>query len=78
MLDRVEGSVAVLLVGEKQMPLNLPANRLPAATREGDWLKLTMSSGEVVAIQPDPEETTRRRQRVQARLDLLRRRQQGK
>ncbi len=77
-LDRIEGSVAVLLVGEKQTPLNLPASRLPAGTREGDWLRLTLSSGQVVAIQPDPEETNRRRQRVQARLDLLRKRQQGK
>jgi len=77
-LDRIEGSMAVLLLGEKQTPLSLPVSRLPAGPKEGDWLKLTMSNGEVVTVQPDPEETARRRQRVQARLDLLRKGQQGK
>lgn len=77
-LDRIEGSVAVLLAGEKQTPLHLPASSLPVGAKEGDWLKLMLVNGQVAAIRPDPEETARRRQRIQAKLDLLTKRQQGK
>ena len=38
-LDRIEGDVAVLVYGERQ--LNVPRALLPADAREGDVLRLT-------------------------------------
>ncbi|HZZ83121.1 MAG TPA: DUF3006 domain-containing protein [Anaeromyxobacteraceae bacterium] len=38
-VDRIEGEVAVLLIGERQW--NLPAALLPAGTGEGDSVELS-------------------------------------
>ena len=49
-VDRLEGDVASLLLGEdERIPLTVPTQALPAGTREGDVLKLH--------FEPDPGAT---------------------
>ena len=42
-IDRVEGDLAVLLLGEDMKKVNFPVSYLPANTGEGDYLKLELS-----------------------------------
>ena len=54
-VDRVEGDIAVLLSREAHRWL-LPREMLPEGTAEGDVLR--------VILEPEPEETERRRSRI--------------
>lgn len=42
-IDRIEGNLAVLLVGERETPLNVPLLFLPQNVKEGTWLHLEFS-----------------------------------
>jgi len=42
-IDRIEGNLAVLLVGDKETPLNVPLFLLPEKVKEGTWLHLEFS-----------------------------------
>lgn len=72
-IDRFEGSFAVLLVGATQQPLDMPRQQLPPDAQPGDWLQISIEDGAVVAATLDPETTTAARQRIQAKLERLRR-----
>lgn len=39
-VDRFEGDLAVLLVGEDETELVVPRSELPAGAAEGTWLRL--------------------------------------
>jgi len=65
-IDRFEGDVAVLLVGEEQVVVNVPRSHLPPEAEQGDVLRL-----EAVV---DREETDRRREDVRRKIDRLKRR----
>ncbi|MHB1418022.1 MAG: DUF3006 domain-containing protein [Bacillota bacterium] len=41
-IDRFEGNIAILLVGEKEQLVNWPKAQLPDGAREGDVLDLTL------------------------------------
>lgn len=71
-LDRITDGTAVLLVGEGERELTLPAAALPTGAREGDCFRLDTSCG--VSLVFDPAQTKGRRQALRARLDRLRRR----
>ncbi len=71
-LDRIEGRVAVMLVGDEEKRIDLSVDRLPAGAREGDWFKVTVENGQIAGLEPDPDETGRRRSLIQAKLELLR------
>lgn len=65
-VDRIEdGRHAVLLVGPDEVELVVAADRLPAATGEGDWVRLTLTR--------DDDLTAARRADAAARMDRIRR-----
>jgi hypothetical protein len=39
-IDRIENNIAVLLVGEEEVPLDVPLNLLPEHVHEGTWLSV--------------------------------------
>jgi hypothetical protein len=41
-VDRIEGDIAVLLVGDEKLELRLPKVLLSEPVEEGSWLKLTI------------------------------------
>lgn len=65
-IDRFEGEMAVLLVGGEESPVNVPRSDLPDGAKQGDVLRLEASI--------DCEETERRRQSVQEKIERLKRR----
>lgn len=72
-IDRFEGAHAVLLIGATQQPLDVPRQQLPPAARAGDWLRVTLAAGTLVAAQLDPDAAAAARQRIQDKLARLRR-----
>ena len=42
-IDRIEGDLAVLLLGEDMRKVNFPVSYLPENTGEGDYLQLKLS-----------------------------------
>jgi hypothetical protein len=39
-VDRIEGELAVLLLGDKEVKLDVALAELPSGTKEGSWLKV--------------------------------------
>lgn len=72
-IDRIEGPLAVLLVGDDERMRTVPVSRMPHGAKEGDWLKIRLTDGEITNVQTDPGETQRRRNLIEAKLDQLRR-----
>lgn len=72
-IDRFEGTLAVLLVGEDERMRHVPVSRMPSGAREGDWMKICLTDGEITSIQTDPAETQRRRSLIESKLEHLRR-----
>ena len=70
-IDRVEGELAVLLLGDKgEFRLNFPLSFLPAGCKEGDILN--------ISIERDPEATEHTKERVSNLMDKLKQKGQGK
>ena len=67
-IDKIEGRVATLLVGEAEDEIVLNLDRLPAGVKEGDWFELDGKGGFVEA----PEVTKERKKVVRSKLDRLR------
>ena len=65
-IDRFEGEVAVLLVGDKETVVNVNRSDLPPEARRGDVLRLEATV--------DHEETERRRESVRAKIERLKNR----
>ncbi len=73
-VDRFEGSIAVLLIGEDgSRRLNVPRKQLPKGTREGTWLKVELEDDTLRSAEIDREETERAKQRIAEKLERLRR-----
>jgi hypothetical protein len=68
-IDRFEGDVAVLLVGDKETVVNVHRSDLPPEVRQGDVLRLEVTI--------DREETERRRREVRGKIERLKRRSEG-
>ncbi len=62
-IDRFEQSFAVVLAGDEEIRLDIPRKLLPAGSKEGSWLDLTISL--------DPEGERRQRDKIQNMLDRL-------
>ena len=74
-IDRiVDGTHAVLLIGEGQIERIEPVERLPADVAEGDWLQVHYCGDTLVAIERDPDTTSEMRRRIAAKRERLRRR----
>ncbi len=56
-IDRIEGDLAVLLLGEDMRKVNFPVSYLPENTGEGDYLKLELSYDREATEQAEQEAT---------------------
>ena len=55
-VDRIEGDIAVVLIGDKEVKLDVPISELPKGSKEGSWLK--------VYFELDPEGEKRQREKI--------------
>jgi hypothetical protein len=70
-IDRVEGELAVLLLGDRgEFRLNFPLSLLPAGCKEGDILN--------ISIERDLAATEQTKERVSNLMDKLKKKSQGK
>jgi hypothetical protein len=70
-IDRFEGELAVLLLGDKgEFKLNFPLSLLPDGCKEGDILNMS--------FERDPEATSQARERVSGLMERLKKKNQGK
>jgi len=68
-IDRFEGSYAVVLIGLEEIRVDLPVKLLPKGAREGSVLD--------VSLELDPEGEVERRKRIRAKLDRLKNKGKG-
>ena len=54
-LDRFEGDLAVLLLGEEEKRVNFPKSFLPEEAGEGDYLKIEISRDEEKTAEAEAE-----------------------
>ena len=71
-IDRFEGKLAVLLLGDGMETLVAPRKSLPRGARKGNWLQVEVEDGVLLKAVLDKEETARARQRIKEKLDKLR------
>jgi hypothetical protein len=70
-IDRIEGKMAVLLMGEDgKAKVNMPLSLLPEGCKEGDILS--------VSIEQDPEATEKAKERVSGMMEKLKKKGTGK
>ena len=69
-IDRIEGNIAIVLVGDEGIKLDIPLSLLPADCRESDVLNLS--------IERDPEATSQAKERVSDLMEKLKKKSQGK
>jgi hypothetical protein len=72
-IDRFEGSVAVLLVGDDRRRIDVARSVLPRGAREGSWLRVSVGRSEVFSAFLDKDETEAARKRITDKLGRLRR-----
>ncbi|MEF8808959.1 DUF3006 domain-containing protein [Natronomonas sp.] len=73
-VDRIEEGQAVFLIeddGETIDDRNYPASDLPEGVEEGMVCEVTFDEGALVAIEPQPETTADRRERIREKFDRL-------
>jgi hypothetical protein len=71
-IDRFEGDLAVLIVGEEERRMNVPRELLPKQAKEGSWLKLDILDDAPNNIVMDDQETENVKQRIAEKLARLR------
>ncbi|SFT53662.1 Protein of unknown function [Selenomonas sp. GACV-9] len=54
-IDRIEGDLAVLLLGDDMKKVNFPVSYLPENVGEGDYLKLELSYDKEATEQAEQE-----------------------
>jgi hypothetical protein len=73
-VDRIEEGQAVFLVEEEGETIderNHPASNLPEGVDEGMVCEVTFEDGMLVGIDPQPETTANRRERIHEKFDRL-------
>ena len=76
-VDRIVEGVAVFLIEDGERTVDehhLPADELPGGVSEGTVCALRFDAGALVEVEPRPEATGARRERVRERFDALSRR----
>ncbi len=74
-VDRiVDGSTAVLLIGQKQTQFLCSVEELPVGVKDGQWLMVKIADGRLLEAQIDLEKTQEMKERIGAKLNLLRKR----
>ena len=71
-IDRFEGDIAVLILGEEDKHLNVPRKQLPPKSKEGSWLLLDLVGGQPQNITLDEKETEAARERIAEKFARLR------
>lgn len=72
-IDRFEGNVAVLLVGNARQPLDVPRAQLPEHSDPGQWLQVEIADGRLVRAELDLQATEAAQRRIHEKLERLRR-----
>lgn len=72
-IDRFEGDLAVLIVGEEEQRMNVSRKLLPKQAKEGSWLQLEILDGMPYNMTLDDQETENVKQRIAEKLARLRR-----
>jgi hypothetical protein len=72
-IDRIEGEWAVVFLQDEQQSVNVRLADLPAGVKEGDYLQIEMRDGEVIRAEIDLDARAAAEERIQAKLDRLRR-----
>lgn len=72
-IDRIEGEWVVIFLQNEQQPINVRLTELPAGVKEGDYLQIEMRDGEVIRAEIDPDARAAAEERIQAKLERLRR-----
>jgi hypothetical protein len=75
-IDRFEGSVAILLLGDTAQRMEIDRKLLPKEAREGHWLEIEIRDGKVYRAELDQEETDKRKLSIAEKLERLRRGEQ--
>ncbi len=74
-VDRIVEGTVVLLVENEGVQLDLPMAEVTAMTdetmSEGELVEIRIESGDVIAIEPEPEETERHRKELRERFERL-------
>jgi hypothetical protein len=73
-VDRIEEGLAVFLIeddGETIDERHHPEPDLPEGVEEGTVCEVAFEEGELVGIEPQPERTADRRQRMREKFDRL-------
>lgn len=79
-LDRIEDGVGVLLIeadGDVIDERHVDPDALPAAATEGAIFEATLDDGALEGLEHRPQETERRREELQSRVDDLAQRPPG-
>jgi hypothetical protein len=71
-IDRFEGSLAVLLVGDEQKPLTVERIVLPPDAKEGTWLRITIEKGIVTHADIDQLKTNQMAETIAEKMERLR------
>jgi hypothetical protein len=69
-IDRIEDKIAVLLLGDESIKLNIPLSQLPEGCREGDILNMS--------FERDVVGTEQAKERVSNMMEKLKKKSQGK
>ena len=67
-IDRFEGDYAIVLFGDEETKVDFPKELLPEGSKEGSWLKMN--------FELDIEETKARKDRIQSKLEKLKKKGQ--
>lgn len=54
-IDRFEGTFAVLLIGKNSRRVRIPNQLIPKSAKEGTWLKVEYDGNELIKIEIDRE-----------------------
>lgn len=76
-IDRIVEGIAVFLIEDDEQTLDerhVPVEELSVDVSEGDRFRLEFDDGELIEIDPRPEETADRRKRFRERFERLSRR----
>jgi hypothetical protein len=72
-IDRFEGNLAVLLIGDGARRLVVRREELPQGAREGHWLQVEVEGEQLLSAALDEAETARTKDRIAEKLARLRR-----
>ena len=71
-VDRIEDSIAVVLVGEDEREITCPANSLPSGVQAGGAVRLRLDGDRILHMEADPDEDGARAARIGNKLEWLR------